>query len=139
MTDSRVATILGPGAGRQYAMGRIHATFKADAAESDGKFCVSEWWLEPRCSGPGAHSHPEDEIFYAIGGTMHLLVGETWHALEPGSCVIIPGGTVHDFENRSDARAGLFNVFLPGVFEQKMPSIAAWFAEHPPGAPSGGE
>jgi hypothetical protein len=38
----------------------------------------------------------------------------------------------HDFENRSDRRAGVLN-FSPGVFEPEMKDIAQWFAEHPPG------
>ena len=37
---------------------------------------------------------------------------------------------MHDFENRTDARAGLFNVFIPGGFEPKMPMIVKWFAEN---------
>jgi hypothetical protein len=30
-------------------------------------------------------------------------------------------------------RAGVLNVSAPGNFEQHMPGIAQWFAEHPPG------
>ena len=39
----------------------------------------------------------------------------------------------HDFENRSSERGGLLNISAPGDFEQHMPSIAQWFADHPPG------
>ena len=34
-----------------------------------------------------------------------------------GSFVIAPGGTPHDFENRSAARAGVLNFSVPGDFE----------------------
>jgi hypothetical protein len=38
----------------------------------------------------------------------------------------------HDFENRSDTRAGVLNFSCPGDFEEAMPGIAEWFAENPP-------
>lgn len=50
-----------------------------------------------------------------------------------GSFVLVPGNVTHDFENRGSERAGALNVSAPGNFEQHMPGIAQWFAEHPPG------
>jgi membrane-bound ClpP family serine protease len=47
--------------------------------------------------------------------------------------VLAPGGVTHDFENRTSSRAGVLNLSTPGGFEDEMPSIAAWFLEHPPG------
>ena len=113
-------------------MGRIGAVFKADGGETQDRYAISEWWLEPHTKGPGAHSHPEDDVFYVIEGTMSVLVGERWTEASKGSFVLVPGGTVHDFENRTDERAGLLNVSVPGGFENEMPGISAWFAEHPP-------
>jgi mannose-6-phosphate isomerase-like protein (cupin superfamily) len=124
--------VLRPGSGRAYPMGSIGAIFKADGDETGGEYSISEWWLEAHTKGPGAHAHPEDDVFYVIEGTMSLLVGEEWIDAERGAFVLIPGGTTHDFENRSAARAGVLN-FSPCVFEPHMQGIAAWFAEHPPG------
>jgi mannose-6-phosphate isomerase-like protein (cupin superfamily) len=129
----RTAIILKPGEGRQYPMGRIAAVFKADGKETTGRYSISEWWLEPHTQGPGPHSHEEDDVFYVIEGTMSFLVNDKWMDAPKGSFVLVPGGTTHDFENRSDARAGLLNVSAPGEFENEMPAIAQWFAEHPPG------
>jgi hypothetical protein len=42
----------------------------------------------------------------------------------------IPAGITHDFENRTDQRMGLLNVFIPGGFERKMPAIVDWFAHN---------
>ena len=81
---------------------------------------------------PGAHSHPEDDIFYVIEGTMSVLVGETWTHATRGSFILIPGGVTHDFENRGDVRAGVLNLSIPGSFESHMPEIARWFSENPP-------
>jgi mannose-6-phosphate isomerase-like protein (cupin superfamily) len=114
-------------------MGRISAIFKADGAETAGRYSISEWWLEPHTKGPGAHSHAEDDVFFVIEGTMSFFVEGEWIDAPRGSFVLVPGGSTHDFENRSAARAGALNFSAPGDFEQDMPAIVQWFADNPPG------
>ena len=114
-------------------MGRITALFLADNAETKSRYSISQWWLEPHTTGPGAHTHPEDDVFFVIEGTMSFLLGERWVDAPRGSFVLAPGGTTHDFENRSETRAGVLNFSGPGGFEDSMPGIVDWFAEHPPG------
>ena len=128
---TRHAIHLPPGSGRSYPMGRIASIFLADGDETDRKYSISEWWLDANTCGPGAHCHDEDDVFYVLEGTMSILVGDRWVDAPRGSFVLIPGGMTHDFENRSAARAGVLNV-SSGPFEDSMPAIAAWFAEHPP-------
>lgn len=128
----RQPLILPPGAGRRYPMGRIEAVFKADGAESDHRYSISEWWLEPNTTGPGAHAHAEDDVFYVLAGTMSFLVDGRWTDAPAGSFVLVPAGLTHDFENRGSVRAGVLNFSAPGGFEPHMPAIAGWFAEHPP-------
>ena len=134
---TRNVVILRPGEGRPYAMGRISALFKADGDETANQYSISEWWLEPHTKGPGPHAHPEDDIFYVVEGTMSLLLDGKWIDAPKGSFVLVPGGSTHDFENRSASRAGVLNFSVPGNFEQDMPAIAQWFAEHPPGHAEG--
>ena len=123
---------LRPGEGRTYSLGRMQAVFKADHGETGEAYSVSEWWLEPHTSGPGAHSHTDNtELFYVLSGTASILAGEDWLEAPAGSFVRIPANVTHDFENRTDERVGLLNVFLPGGFEQNMPDIVKWFAENP--------
>jgi mannose-6-phosphate isomerase-like protein (cupin superfamily) len=128
----RDAIVLAPGEGRVYPMGRLEAVFKADGAESAGLYSISEWWLEPHTLGPGAHAHPEDDLFYVIEGTVSLLVGDHWIDAKKGAFVLAPGGVTHDFENRSALRAGFLNISAPGEFEQHMPGISQWFRENRP-------
>lgn len=135
--STRNAVVLAPGEGRAYPMGRIGAVFKADGDETASRYSISEWWLEPHTQGPGAHAHPEDDVFYVIEGTMSFLVNDAWIDAPRGAFVLVPGGATHDFENRSGARAGVLNLSIPGGFEQHMPGIAEWFAEHPPGNAGG--
>ena len=129
---SRKPIVLPPGAGRAYPMGRIQAVFKADGAESAERYSISEWWLEPSTTGPGAHAHDEDDVFYVLAGTMSFLIGDEWVDAVAGSFVLVPAGVTHDFENRGAVRAGVLNFSAPGGFEPSMPVISAWFAENPP-------
>lgn len=134
----RKPIFLQPGEGRSYAMGAMSAVFKADGEETAGKYSISEWWLEPFTKGPGAHSHPEDDVFFVIEGTMSFLIGDEWREAPQGSFVLIPGGVTHDFENRGAVRAGALNISSPGNFEQHMPQIVSWFEQYPPGRTEGG-
>ena len=121
---------LAPGEGRSYQAGPMHAVFKADGAETEDAYCVSEWWLEAGDHGPGPHSHEANvELFYVLEGTMSFLAGERWINAPRGSFLRIPAGTVHDFANRGSERAGALNVFIPGGFEPMMPRIVAYFEE----------
>ena len=135
--SKRNVLILPPGGGRAYPMGRISAIFKADGNETAGRYSISEWWLEPHTKGPGAHAHPEDDVFFVIDGTMSFFADGKWTDAPKGSFVLVPGGTTHDFENRGSTRAGALNISAPGNFEKEMPAIAEWFAEHPPGRAEG--
>ncbi len=123
--------ILAPGAGRTYQCGTMTAVFKADENETDERYSISEWWLKPLSGGPGAHQHEaNDEVFYVLEGTVSILIGDKWIAAEKGAFIRIPAKTIHDFENRTDKKAGLLNFFIPGGFERNMPSIVKWFEDN---------
>jgi quercetin dioxygenase-like cupin family protein len=113
-------------------MGPLSATFKADGTETGQAYSISEWWLDPHTKGPGPHSHPEDDVFYVLAGTMSMMVGADWIHASTGSFVLVPGNVTHDFENRGDERAGMLNVSTPGDFESHMPGIAQWFVDRSP-------
>jgi len=132
MGTERQPIVLPPGGGRRYDMPRICATFKADGAETADAYSISTWRLEPHCTGPGGHSHPEDDVFIVTEGVMSLRVGGEWIDAPVGTFVLVPGGVTHDFENRSDGPATVLNVSAPGAFESRMAGITEWFEQHPP-------
>jgi mannose-6-phosphate isomerase-like protein (cupin superfamily) len=130
-TTSRKAIHLPPNKGRKYAGGPVQAIFKADGSETRERYSISEWWLDPKTKGPGAHSHPDDDVFYVLEGTMTIFLGDHWVEAKKGAFVLAPGGMKHDFENRSSKRAGVLNVSVPGGFEPHMVGIADWFRKRP--------
>jgi quercetin dioxygenase-like cupin family protein len=114
-------------------MGRLSAVFKADGQEAQRGYSISEWWLDPHTKGPDPHSHPEDDVFYVLIGTLRVLVDTEWIEAIAGSFILVPGTVTHTFENRSGKRPGFLNLSAPGSFEEMMPGIARWFIERSSG------
>ncbi|TCV08169.1 cupin domain [Sphingobacterium alimentarium] len=126
--NSADALILPEGEGRIYNCGTMTAIFKADENETNEKYSISEWWLEPNSDGAGAHQHEDnDEVFYVLEGTTSILIGDKWIDADKGTFIRIPAKTIHDFANRTDKRTGVLNFFVPGGFERNMPAIVDWF------------
>lgn len=125
------ALILANGQGRVYNCGTMTAIFKADENETNEKYSISEWWLEPNSDGPGAHQHEaNDEVFYVLEGIISILIGDKWIDAEKGTFLRIPSKTVHDFKNQTNKKTGVLNFFIPGGFERSMPAIVKWFKEN---------
>jgi quercetin dioxygenase-like cupin family protein len=131
--SSRKVLVVRPDQGRKYHMGRMRAVFFADGAETNARYSISEWWLEPRTRGPGTHSHPEDHIFYVLSGTVSLLIDGARTDAPRGSYALIPGGVPHDFENHGTDECGFISINAPAGFEQMMPQIVQYLAEKPLG------
>jgi quercetin dioxygenase-like cupin family protein len=123
--------ILSEGQGRAYPLGPMTAIFKADLNETDDKYSISEWWLEPNCNGPAPHQHEDqDQIFYVLEGTISILVSDEWIEAGRGTFIRIPRNTTHTFANRTDKKAAMLNLDIPGGFERNMPSMVDWFEEN---------
>ncbi len=123
--------LLPPGQGRAYHCGKMTAIFKADENETNEKYSISEWWLEPHSDGSGAHQHEDnDEVFYVLEGTTSIRVGDKWIDAEKGTFLRIPAKTMHDFKNQTNEKTGFLNFFIPGGFERNMPAIEKWFEEN---------
>jgi mannose-6-phosphate isomerase-like protein (cupin superfamily) len=114
----------------RFGCGPMQSVFLADGEETGDRFSVSIWWVDPHQPGPGPHAHAaNEELFDVIEGTMTFRLGDQCVDAASGTFVRVPAGVTHDFENRTSARAGILNVFIPGGFETRMPAIVDWYRE----------
>jgi len=124
--------VLGPDEGRSYPCGDMRAVFKSDGDETDRTYSISEWILEPGCQGPGSHRHEaNDDVFFVLEGSVTFVLDGRVHVAAPGAFVRVPPGVEHGFANDGDVPARFLNIYVPGGFEDDMPSIVEWFAQHP--------
>ena len=45
------------------------------------------------------HWHATDEVYHVVGGIGEVLLDDTWHPVEPGSTLFIPGNVRHAIRN----------------------------------------
>jgi quercetin dioxygenase-like cupin family protein len=122
---------LAPGEGRsvENPAGGI-LTFKVMAAETRGAFTAIETTAAPG-EGPPLHVHQdEDELIYILEGNFRIKLGGEMIAAPTGSCVLIPRGTPHAWQNVGNAQARFFATVTPAsnAFEQ----FFIRYAELPP-------
>jgi mannose-6-phosphate isomerase-like protein (cupin superfamily) len=129
--DHNQPLILMPGEGRVYHLGPMTAIFKADENETNSAYSISEWWIDPMSEGPAPHQHEDkDQVFYVLEGTINVLVEEKWIEADRGSFIRIPRNTMHTFANRTESKAAMLNIDIPGGFERDLPAMAQWFKEN---------
>ncbi len=132
MDNLRKPLTLAADAGRVYSLGKDNNTtvkFKADGAEVDNQYAITEWWLDANAPGVEQHIHEaNDELIYVLAGPVSVMNGDGWQTLETGAIAIIPAGTPHGFRNDSDKRVGILNILMGGAYEAMMPQIQAMFA-----------
>ena len=47
-------------------------------------------------AGARTHSHPEEQIFIALKGTMKIRAGDKWYTMEEGDVFLMPANTEHE-------------------------------------------
>jgi quercetin dioxygenase-like cupin family protein len=105
-----------------------HLTFKARAAESGGGLTALESVAAPG-EGPPLHRHADnDETMYVVDGAFRFIVDDELCDGPPGTCVFIPRGAAHTWQNVGDAPGRLFVVFTPGA--PGMETFFERFAAH---------
>ena len=92
---------------------------------ADAAFTVTRVTVEPGAV-QARHAHDAaEQVWVAVSGTGHLLLdGETRRAFSSGDVARFPPGTVHGFENTSDAPFEYLTVTCPpldhsGAYEKK--------------------
>jgi quercetin dioxygenase-like cupin family protein len=110
-----------------------------------GRFALWEAVL-PRGAAPPLHSHPQDETFYVLEGSIAVWAGrpedapcDRWLETDARTCVagtvvFVPGGTPHTFRVESDTARMLFLSTPSGIeeFVQALAEPARWPWLQPP-------
>jgi quercetin dioxygenase-like cupin family protein len=122
---------LAPGEGRsvENPAGGV-LTFKVMADQTGGAFTAIETTAAPG-EGPPLHVHrDEDELIYVLEGEFRIKLGAEMVDAPTGSCVLIPRGTPHAWQNVGNAQARFFATVTPAsdAFER----FFIRYAELPP-------
>jgi quercetin dioxygenase-like cupin family protein len=78
------------------------ATIKIDGEQTGGRYAIFESLL-PHGAAPPLHSHPQDESFYVIEGTLSAWIDGVLQRCTAGSIAFFPGGTPHTFIVESES------------------------------------
>ena len=98
---SETATWTAPDKGeRLWFLGTL-ATIKVSGEASHGRFALIEF-LFPRYASPPLHTHPQDESYIVLEGTLTVKAGEQRFELTPGAAALVPMGVAHTFRVDSD-------------------------------------
>jgi mannose-6-phosphate isomerase-like protein (cupin superfamily) len=125
--------VRGPADGETIAVGPARATFKADGADGEGTFSLSDTRLPPGYQGPPLHHHETYvDSFYVLEGTLTVEVDDEALDAPPGSFVLVPPGTAHTFSTAGDEPVRTLNLMAPGGFEEYLRDVARTAADSAP-------
>jgi quercetin dioxygenase-like cupin family protein len=71
---------------------------------------VGEVILDPGAVVP-MHQHPHEQVSYVVAGKLEFTVGKDVHVMEPGACLMIPGGAPHGC--RAITPCKVIDIFAP--------------------------
>jgi quercetin dioxygenase-like cupin family protein len=91
-------------------------TLLADSDAGAGGFTSYRSTFAKGAAGAPAHFHTRaSELFFVIGGSLRVLVGEEVTVLEEGDFLAVPPHTPHAFAAAPDCEADVLFVFTPGM------------------------
>ncbi|MFG3223957.1 cupin domain-containing protein [Kitasatospora sp. NPDC048194] len=91
-------------------------TLLAETGPGEGGFTVYRSAFARGAVGAPAHFHTRAwELFFVIGGSLRVLVGEEVTDLEAGDCLAVPPRTPHAFAAAPGAEADVLFMFTTGM------------------------
>ncbi|TAM36696.1 MAG: cupin domain-containing protein [Burkholderiaceae bacterium] len=92
----------------------------------DASLGMFELTVPPASNVPPPHSHSRnEEVVYALEGTLRYTVGSETRDLTAGQSMHTPRGTVHAFSNPFDRVARALIVLSPDIGAQYFKDVAA--------------
>ena len=77
------------------------ATIRLAGEAVEDRFALIEF-LFPRHTSPPLHTHPQDESYFVLEGSLTVRAGDERFQLEAGGTAAIPMGVAHTFRVDSD-------------------------------------
>jgi quercetin dioxygenase-like cupin family protein len=108
------------------------ATIVVPGEASDGRIAVIDF-LFPQGASPPLHTHPQDESYIVLEGSLTIQAGEERFQLRPGGTALVPMGVPHTFRVDSDG-ARVLVLSTPAGLERMVRdgSVPATAATLPP-------
>ena len=90
-------------------------TFKVSGRQTNGTLTAFESVAAPG-EGPPLHVHAtEDEVLYALEGTLRFKLDDEVQTAPAGAFVFIPRGVPHTWQNVGEAPARILVIFTPAA------------------------
>ncbi len=87
-----------------------------DSSSTGGKLSAQRVTLRDGVDGANPHHHSHSaELFYVLGGSVQLLVGDLLTVAQEGDLAVVPPGLAHAFAAAPSADADLLIVITPGI------------------------
>jgi mannose-6-phosphate isomerase-like protein (cupin superfamily) len=99
MSESHSGPHVSPGEGASVWLVGDLITVKVASEDTDGAFSIVEESTPPRGGPPPRLHRQQGEALYVLEGEVEFLVGERTIRAGTGSCVYVPGRTLHTFKN----------------------------------------
>jgi quercetin dioxygenase-like cupin family protein len=127
------AVFRGPGEGDSITLGASEAVFKAEGADADGLFSLTETVVGPAFPGPVPHRHRGTvDSFYVLDGGLSLRLGDRHAEAGRGDFALFPPGAVHTFANPGGESVRMLNLMAPAGVEQYLKEVARAASGGPP-------
>lgn len=127
--------VLADGEGEVYDAGGLWLRMLAQSP--DQALAIMDSIVPPGFPGPVRHRHAHmTDVFYVLEGELAIELDGEWHALGPGSFVLVPPGIPHTFANRGTVPARVLNIQQPPGNEQYLKEAVKRMAEGQPWSPA---
>lgn len=91
-------------------------TLLADSGDTGGALTSNRATLRQGSDGAPPHYHTRtSELFFVLGGSLRVLLGERVLVLEEGDFLVVPPRVAHAFAPAPGAETDVLIVFSPGV------------------------
>jgi mannose-6-phosphate isomerase-like protein (cupin superfamily) len=126
------AAVLGPGEGHGFDIGTMRLTVKEAGERTAGQLVIVEIVVPAGSGSPPPHIHRRGgESWYVLEGELDVLAGSERGRYGPGSFVMVPAGTPHQFANPGSGPVRFLTTMSPYQLQFLQAVAQIWTAGPP--------